>query len=446
MATTQTPSPAASTPQGNSVFNHPLGFWFFFWGEFAERCCYYGMRAILYFYMIDRLLIAAPRAREIEHYFMAACYLLPLGGGFLADRFLGKYRTIVGFSIPYIVGQLLLGFDNFQTIDYLFLSLALLAGGSGVIKPNISTLMGETYAQKRPGQDKLRGDAFAMFYGAINIGAALSSFAVPWLRDHYGYAVAFRFPAVLMVVALATFAIGKPFYAVERIGQKPATTAEAGQRWVVLRRILGLFVVVTFFWAIFDQSVTTWTDFAKAHLDLNVFGWNAPPDAIQGLNPILIMLLLPPITILWHALAGWGIRLRPTDKMLIGFVLTGTTMAIMTIAAAIAGPTGKVSILWEVVAYLLITVSEICISVVGLELAFAAAPESMRSFVTGCWLATVFIANIINAKVTPIYDQQLWGIDVTPTRYFLAFTLVMIPVTLAFAWIARRFNQATAPA
>jgi len=174
----------------SGVLDHPIGFWFFFWGEFAERCCYYGMRTILLLYMIRVLGFSDGQASRVMSYYIAACYLLTLVGGYLADNYFGKYRTIVGFSLPYIVGQLMLGIETLQNRACLYVSLALLAMGSGVIKPNLSTLMGLTYDQKRPGRAKLRSDAFAMFYGAINIGAAISSFAMPWIRDRYGYAAA----------------------------------------------------------------------------------------------------------------------------------------------------------------------------------------------------------------------------------------------------------------
>jgi len=430
-----------ATPAGrSSVFNHPLGFWFFFWGEFAERCSYYGMRAILWMYMTERLGFIEGSANSIMSWFVAGCYLLPLVGGYVADNYLGKYRTIVLFSVPYIVGQAMIGIENRW---FLFVSLCLLAMGSGVIKPNISTLMGLTYDQQRPGQDKLRSDAFAMFYGSINIGATISSFALPALRTTYGYPIAFLSAAGLMAVALLFFAIGKPFYAVESIRRTTLSPEARQERRVVLRRIIGLFLVVMFFWSIFDQAESTWTQFARDGLDLHLFGWTLTPDQIQGLNPILILLLLPPITMLWHLLAGLGLRLRPTDKMLIGFVLTAITMGIMSVAGYRAAEFGKVSVWWEVVAYVLITVSEICISVVGLELAFSAAPLTMKSFVTACWLFGISCGSILNGFITPFYGAriELLGITLAPGPYFGLFALLMVPVTAAFVLVARRFNR-----
>lgn len=211
MATVAAAPPAA--PPGVAT-GHPTGFWFFFWGELAERSSYYGMRAILALYMTERLGVDKADAGTFMSLFIGACYFFPLIGGWLADNFFGKYWTIVGFAVPYVVAQFLVGVENRYVV---FGALSLLAMGSGVIKPNISTLMGMTYDQQRPGQDQLMTSAFSWFYMAINIGAVSSQLAMPLLRTRYGYQVAFLFPAGLMTVALLVFAAGKRFYAKEAI-------------------------------------------------------------------------------------------------------------------------------------------------------------------------------------------------------------------------------------
>src|SRR5262249_23290928 len=145
---------------------------------------------------------------------------------------------------------------------FLYTAMVLLATGSGVIKPNISTLMGMTYDQQRPGQEQTRSEAFAMFYGAINIGAALSTLVMPILRERFGYFIAFLFPAALMVGAFSIFAAGKPFYAPEVIRRTRKTPEERAQQWAILGELFALFFLVMFFWAIFDQSASTWIFFA----------------------------------------------------------------------------------------------------------------------------------------------------------------------------------------
>src|SRR5437764_4674033 len=134
----------AATPGGLLGYfsRHPKGFWFIFWGEFAERCSYYGMRALLVIYMTSILKFEKDYALSVYFIFKATCYLMPLVGGFIADRYLGKYWTIVGFAVPYVIGQVLLAVPD---PVWLYVGMAILACGTGVIKPNISTLMGLTY-------------------------------------------------------------------------------------------------------------------------------------------------------------------------------------------------------------------------------------------------------------------------------------------------------------
>src|SRR5262249_16989199 len=131
---------SASTPAKTS---HPTGLWFFFWGEFAERSSYYGSRAILPLYLTSVLAFSDKDGGTIYYWYKMAAYFLPLFGGIIADRWLGRYWTIVGFSIPFVIGQFMLGVES-KSFCLMALFL-LLAPGTGVIKPNISSLLGETY-------------------------------------------------------------------------------------------------------------------------------------------------------------------------------------------------------------------------------------------------------------------------------------------------------------
>jgi len=567
--------PTSTAPVKTS---HPLGFVFFFWGEFAERSSYYGMRAILAMYMTDRLGVDKGDAGTFMSLFIAACYFFPLIGGWVADNILGKYWTIVLFSIPYVVAQFLVGIENKYLV---FGSLVLLAMGSGVIKPNISTLMGLTYDQQRPGQNQLRTSAFSWFYMAINIGAFLSQTAMPILRTNYGYQIAFLFPAGLMAMALAIFAIGKRFYGKERIERRvvgdPNDTPPAAKRtvtgipitytyvtqqqkdqetrlkWQTLSRIGALFLTVMFFWAIFDQSASTWIFFANTYMDCTLFGRPTPPDSIQAFNALFVIALVPVSVAIFKFFP-----LKATTKIGLGFVLTGVSMAIMSFSGFLAGnaqqaikvtfpegelivpasatpldkvtsgeakfgdvkisatdwaydkdkkkltfaegavvlnsgramkisqghsettpsaadltvggvleplmksgddlsgvkpdatkatiesvdwvkPAERVTVWWQVFAYLILTIAEILVSITGLELAFVAAPASMKSFVTACWLAVVFLANLlINAPITQLYPLM------KPDVYFAMLGCAMAVIVLVYIPIAKRFNKGQA--
>lgn len=499
LPTAPSTGPVPTQPESNSMlqslFNHPAGFWFIFWGEFAERCSYYGMRAILTSYMMDRLGMSPADAGSYFFMFVAGCYLLPLVGGFIADNYLGKYMTIVAFSIPYILGHVILGIEN---IPCLFIALSLLAMGSGVIKPNISTLMGMTYDQFRPGDNELRTTAFSLFYMAINIGAALSQIAIPWIRTNHGYWVAFLFPAALMALAFVIFAMGKRYYATEVIQQTTKTPEERALQWQVLGRIGGLFLLVTFFWAIFDQSASTWIIFGRLYQDRSLFGWQIDVEQVQATNPILIVLLTPVFAALWAFMRMKGMPVRATDKMIAGFLLTSLCMVIMAYPALTAGPIetlgvplgnvqsqgeaeeklkpdlpryyagvigsmsnpmmsipetvgsagvpmqstklfvrpeNKATIWWQVLAFVLITVAEILISITGLELAFVAAPRTMKSFVTSVWLLTVFAANVFNTFLAQLYPGM------NPGVFFGLLAGLMVVVAAVFYFVAIRFNR-----
>ncbi|XZE18309.1 oligopeptide:H+ symporter [Pirellulaceae bacterium SH449] len=559
-STVSTPgNPASSAGTG-----HPVGFWFFFWGEFAERCSYYGMRAILAMYMIDKLGVDKGNAGTYMSLFIAACYFFPLIGGWVADNFLGKYWTIVLFSVPYVVAQFIVGIENPIIVMG---ALVLLAMGSGVIKPNISTLMGLTYDQQRPGQSQLRSSAFSWFYMAINIGAFLSQSTMPWLRDKYDYQIAFMFPAGLMALALVIFALGKRFYGQETIVQlvtTPPADGETGYKTITgvpivkqyvtpeekqnrralrlqtLQRIGLLFLTVMFFWAIFDQSASTWIFFANTYMDCTLFGVPVPPDAIQAFNALFIIAMVPLSVVIFKAFP-----IKATNKIALGFGFTALSMAIMSFSGFMAGasqkgtkltfsdgyvvlpastealdkvtdtltmggaslsgvtsnydnakkkltikagelaiadkptmplansvasltdlvdgtnvlevvksgeakageiaivadvvdwvkPAERVTVWWQVLAYLILTAGEVLVSITGLELAFVAAPASMKSFVTACWLAVVFLANLlINAPITQLYPLM------PPTFYFGLLGVAMAAILLVYFPIAARFN------
>jgi POT family proton-dependent oligopeptide transporter len=415
---------------------HPTGFWFIFWGEFAERASFYGMKAILVLYMIDKLGYSDGASSQIASFFTAFCYILPIAGGYVADRWLGKFKTIIYFAIPYIMGHIILG--TFDTRVGLFVALALLAGGSGSIKPNISTLMGMMY--EKAGKSHLLSQAFSWFYMAINIGAASTTLSLPFIRDKYGYSVAFMAPTILMVVSLGIFFIGKRYYPEEKIKevrkdhQKPEFK-KADRR--IVWRILGLFSLIVFFWSIFDQSYSTWTLFARDYMLLQTpFGFRIPPDAIQGLNPVLIVILTPFFAWLWGKTdKSETVRLSSPKKMLIGFLLVFFCMGVMTVAGFI-GVNHKVSILWEAFAYILITAAELCISVIGLQLAFEEAPAHMKSLITGFWLATVFFGDILAGLFSRIYTDIL-----PPGPYYGLMTIMIGIVTIGFYFVGRKFEK-----
>jgi POT family proton-dependent oligopeptide transporter len=413
---------------------HPRGFWFVFWGELAERASFYGMKALLLLYMIDELGYTDANSATVASMFTAAAYIAPILGGYIADRWLGKFRTIIYFAIPYIMGHIILG--TFTNEIGLYSALLLLAGGSGTIKPNISTLMGLIYQKEK--KTHLLSQAFSWFYMAINIGAAASMWSLPFIRDNYGYGAAFMAPTILMVVSLGIFFIGKKHYPEEDARarfREEKTPEQRKEERQVLVRLSGLFLLVIFFWSVFDQAYSTWTLFARDYMILDTPFGRIPPDAVQGLNPVFIIVLTPFFAWLWSRTdKDETHRLSSPKKMLIGFFLVILCMVTMSTAGFFAVEQ-KVSILWEVAAYILMTMAELCISVIGLQMAFEEAPDRMKSVITGIWLFTVTLGNILAGYFARIYTQT------TPGVYYALMTGIIVVVTILFYFVGKRFER-----
>lgn len=418
-----------------SLRAHPRGFWFVFWGELAERASFYGMRTVLALYLVDVLRFDSAGAASVMTFFLAACYLAPLLGGLIADRLLGRFGTIAAFALPYLAGHIVLG--AVPTRAGLGVSLVLLALGSGAIKPNTSTLMGMIYEAEK--KTALLGRAFSWFYAAINVGAALSSLSLPLVRERWGYATALAIPAALMAVGFVLFVAGRRHYPSEPPRRTPTEEERRAARASV-RELAPLFGLIAVFWFVYDQSASTWIFFARDHADPTLWGRvTITPDQIQGMNPIFILVLTPLFHRLWAFLAARrGGPLPDTTKMRYGFWIVVLGMAGMALLGAVAR-TGKVSSWWLLLATFVITLAELCISVVGLELAYRRAAPGTKSAVTAAFLATVFVGDLVGG-----FFSQLYG-RVSPGGYFLIQAIIAAIAAVSFRWVAaRREEQAPA--
>lgn len=438
---------AASRDMGSVPNTHPPAFWFFFWGEFAERASYYGMRTLLPLYLTSVLRFDDADASSIYYAFKMSAYFLPLIGGIIADRWLGKYWTIVGFSVPYVMGHFILGIEERWAC---FIALVLLACGTGVIKPNISALLGQTYDEKRPGREALRTSAFMWFYFSVNIGALISMFALPFIRDHSGYAVAFQFPAWLMVVALAIFAGGKPFYSREERVVHSITPEERQQQRETLIRLAGIFLLIAFFWFAYEHNDSIWVYFAR---DSMYHGfrmpdwlpgwlgggkqWTQQADSYQYINSLFVLLSIPAFNILFRLIDPEKRVFTSVRRVLIGFALTAAASGVMALAAWLSQDgMQQVSAYWLIAAYIVLTLGEVLLYGTMLDLSYAAAPKRMKGFVTGCFLLTNTLGNLINVFYGRLYQTRL-----TPMQFFLLTMLIVLGATVAFYFVGRRFER-----
>jgi dipeptide/tripeptide permease len=474
---------AETDPMPTTSQRHPPAIWFFFWGEFAERSSYYGMRAILFLYMTKVMLLSVKVAAPTFSAFKMTAYILPLAGGYIADRWLGRYWTIVGFAVPYVLGHFILGIPNLVAMT---IALLLLAGGSGVIKPNISTLMGETYDDKRPGNERLRSAAFMWFYLSINVGALLSQFGLPIVRQNYildhvtpemrteleqamkegknilelappdirqeAFAVAFTVPAWLMVGSLAAFAAGKPFYSNRRPQIVELSPEERALQRQTLTRLFGIFGLVVVFWMAYEHNDLLWVDFIEKNVNLKTPNWiprsklvgdTVAPDQLQFLNSLFVIILVPTFAILF----GWldpKVRVFTAfRKVLAGFLFTAAAVGIMATAAFMvqADPDTKVSVYWPAAAIIVLTFGEVLLYATMLEVAYAAAPKSMKGFVSACFLVTIALGNLVNMGWTMAY-----GTYFSPGTFFTITAGLVVAAAIAFIFVGKQFERSQAEA
>ena len=403
----------------------PGGIPYIIGNEAAERFSFYGMKSILTIFMTDYLHwmgsvqegAGMSNAEATEHYhtFTAAAYFFPVLGALVSDIFLGKYRTILYLSIVYCLGHAALAFMGappFSAGMWLFAGLLLIAVGSGGIKPCVSAHVGDQFGKAN---QHLLTKVYQWFYFSINLGAFVSTLLTPWLLEHYGPHWAFGVPGVLMAVATFLFWLGRnKFIHIPPGGMK---FVEETFSWTGISAILKLMVIFSFvavFWALFDQTGSSWVLQAKS-LDRNWMGVTWLESQIQAINPILILILIPVFQFIIYPLINSIFTLTPIRKISIGLFVMAGGFAIVAWLQQMIDAGKQPSIAWQFLAYGVLTASEVMVSITCLEFAYTQAPKNMKSVVMAVFLFSVSMGNIFTAVVnnfiqTPAVDSVATGL------------------------------------
>jgi proton-dependent oligopeptide transporter, POT family len=391
----------------------PRGIPFIVANEFAERFCYYGINAILSVYMTGTLHFGQARATSWQSLFKAGAYFAPLAGAIAADVFWGKYRTIISFSIVYVLGCAILALGP-STPFNLALGLGLMAFGTGGVKPCVSTNVGDQFTSSN---QHLIERAFSYFYLSINLGSSISIYKCPEWLDRYGPKVAFGVPAAMMAFATLVFYLGRKRFAV---------VPPAGKQWLrdilspsglrLVGRLLVIYLFVAVFWALWEQSNgQTWTLQATSDLmDKNMgFGLTLLPAQIQVVNGLLILLMVPIFTFGIYPLVGRFVRITPLRKISTGLFLVAASFLIVSwIEGRIQGG-HRVSAWWQILAYVVLTASEVLVSITALEFSYKQAPLRMKSFIMALFLLSFSAGNLLTAAVNNYMVRPLPGASAT---------------------------------
>jgi POT family proton-dependent oligopeptide transporter len=402
--------PVAIPLSHSDFLGHPRGLSFLFATEMWERFSYYGMRALLVLYMTKYLLLEGradkvagldalrrtletifgpldtqPLSSQIYGLYTALVYLTPIFGGLIADRVLGRRRTIMIGAAIMAAGHFMMAFETL-----FLLALLLLIIGNGAFKPNISVQVGDLYAPGDPRRDR----AFSIFYVGVNLGAFLAPLVCGTLGETIGWHYGFAAAGVGMTIGLVIYIAAAPHLPPAdppRAGTVAALTSSEARR---LAALAALFLPVTLFWAVYEQqgnTIALWADDFTDRM-LPIFNFEIPTTWFQAFNPLMIFAFTPPLLALWARQSRSGREPSTISKMALGCLGLALANAILIAAAWHAGA-DKASWLWLFAYFTVLTVGELYISPIGLSLVSQVAPARYLSVTMGAWLATSFVGN-----------------------------------------------------
>lgn len=391
----------------------PGGIPYIIGNEAAERFSFYGMKGILTIFMTSYLFLM-PGASGMEpmsgteatanyHLFTSAVYLTPIFGALLSDILLGKYLTIISLSIVYCLGHgalALMGVgEDINPGWMLFLGLGLISIGSGGIKPCVSAHVGDQFGASN---SHLLSKVFGWFYFSINVGAFLSTLMTPWFLEWYGPHLAFGVPGVLMCIATFLFWCGrKKFVHVPAGGLAWFRETFSVDGLGAILKLSVIFVFVAVFWALFDQTGSSWIIQAE-DLDRRWLGVTWLSSQIQAVNPIMILVFIPLFTFVVYPAINRVFTLTPIRKISIGLFIMVVGFAMVAFLQQAIDAGNRPSIGWQIAAYAILTASEVMVSITCLEFAYTQAPRTMKSVIMALFLMSVSLGNIFTAGVNSV--------------------------------------------
>jgi proton-dependent oligopeptide transporter, POT family len=435
--------------------------------EVCERFCYYGVIGILELYLKNRMQMGSDGATQVLHLFGTAVYFLPLLGGWLADRYWGRYWTILSISLFYCLGNATLALFEGSGVG-LIVGLALLAIGAGGIKPCVSAFVGDQFG---PQQDLLLRKVYGWFYWAINVGAAFGFFVIPIVRNRAGYSWAFGVPGIFMALATLIFWLGTKYY----VRQPPQRADRGAGFWAVAcfalthRRerkqgqhfldvaltrfskeevestravmgILTIFLTVPMFWALFNQVNSTWVLQGK---NMKAF-YVLDGETMQSAGSVLVMIWVPILTLgVYPWLERRGILPTPLRRMSAGMVLGAVSFVICGFIQSRMDRGASLSVAWQLIPYVVLEAGEVMLSATALEFAFSQSPERMKSIIMSFWLMTIAGGHFLVAVFTNLNSHY---VHAHGAAEFYFYAMLMAVVAAAFIFLATRYRGRPTPA
>jgi POT family proton-dependent oligopeptide transporter len=388
-------------------FGHPRGLSVLFFTEMWERFSYYGMRAILILYMVapvssGGLGYSTVRAAAIYGWYTMLVYASAIPGGFVADRWIGHWMAVLAGGGIIALGHFSMAVPR---TELFFAGLGLIVIGTGLLKPNVSSMVGMLYDKDDPRRDS----GFSIFYMGINIGAMASPIVCGWLGQRIDWHLGFGAAGIGMLLGLTQYLLGKRWLERARAQRvETQTVVEAKEpftrdEWMRILLIMVLFVFAIAFFAAFEQAGSSLTLFADRFTRLSILGWSFPSSWFQVEQPLFVLLLAPVFAWMWIRMG----KRQPSSlaKFAMGLMLVGIGYVIIVPAAALAQRNGvRVSPMWLTVLYLLHTFGELCLSPVGLSIVTKFSPKRVVGLMMGIWFLAVAFGNRLAGWAAGFFD------------------------------------------
>jgi len=447
---------------------HPKGLYVLFFAEMWERFSYYGMRALLIFYLTKHFLFSDSEAYGIYGAYTTLVYVTPVIGGMIADRYLGQRKAILIGAILLVIGHLGMAIEGEPVTDpalrdatilnIFYLSLAFIIAGVGFLKANISAIVGELY----PKTDPRRDSGFTLFYVGINLGAAGGALLAGWLGETYGWAYGFGAAGLGMLAGLIVFAWGKPLLNGAGEPPNPALLAEkvggvisrewliyvlsflgVGIIWFLIRDegTVGLTLLIAFaltygyilftsvstlqpharnrvfaalflitvqvlFWALFEQAGSSLNIYTDRAVDRTILGEDQPASIFQSLNAIYIVVLGPLFALGWSWLAKRGKDPSTGAKFGLGVIQLGLGFLVLVWGAQSTGLGTLTPVIFIALVYLLHTTGELCLSPVGLSAMTRLSVPRMVGLIMGAWFLASGAGNFVAAQIAKLTSSS----------------------------------------
>ena len=378
-------------------FGHPRGLTILFLTNMWEQFSYYGMRALLVYFMTKELLLAQTQASFIYGAYTAAAYFTPILGGVLADRWLGKRRAIIIGASIMAAGHFMMAFDAF-----FYLALATIALGNGLFLPSLPSQVGDLYART----DARRALAFNVYYVGINIGGFLAPLICGTVGELYGWHYGFGLAGIGMVLGLVIYVAGQRYLPPETM-RTPEPLHDGAPRALGRETVLvlvGIGLAVTVFRAAYEQVGNTVALWADGGVDRTLGDWTIPMTWFQSLNPLFVMLLTPPLLAWWHRRAAAGVDQAPLRRMACGALIVSGAYLLLALAGwnADGAATGWI---WLVLFFLVLTIGELFILPTGLGLFARLAPRHLGSTTVAAWFLVTFAGSLSAGLVGSLWSR-----------------------------------------